>query len=432
MKLIIKTFSHSSHFHIHHIFLIFLTFSFNYCYAQDTVQKIIPGRLNSIKQQQKPYILLISADGFRYDLADKYNAVNLLRLRSNGVAAKYMLPSFPSVTFPNHYAIVTGMYPSHNGLADNNFYSSKKNSFYGMNNKTAVADSSWYGGTPLWVLAEKQKMLSASFYWVASEAAIQGVRPTYYYVYNDKIEIDKRIEAVKNWLQLPKDKRPHFITFYFPQVDHAEHTYGPDSKQAEEAVHFVDESIGKMVSSIDSLHLPVNFIFLSDHGMTTVNTTQTIPLPSAIDTAKFYIPYGDALIQLYAKNKKDIIPTYNAIKKQAVDFDVYLIDKTPLRWHYRKKDDAFKRLGDILLVPKLPKVFNINQKPTTPGKHGFDPAIADMHASFYAWGPAFKQHIKINSFENVHVYPLIAKILGLTYDAKSIDGRLSVLQPVLK
>ncbi|HMC84765.1 MAG TPA: alkaline phosphatase family protein, partial [Chitinophagaceae bacterium] len=123
MKLIIKTFLHSSHFHIHHIFLIFLTFSFNYCYSQDTVQKIIPGRLNSIKQQQKPYILLISADGFRYDLADKYNAVNLLRLRSNGVAAKYMLPSFPSVTFPNHYAIVTGMYPSHNGLADNNFYS---------------------------------------------------------------------------------------------------------------------------------------------------------------------------------------------------------------------------------------------------------------------------------------------------------------------
>jgi predicted AlkP superfamily pyrophosphatase or phosphodiesterase len=426
------------HFHIHHIatfitFFTFFTLSFVCCYAQnDTVQKIIPGRFNSPAQEQKPYVILISADGFRYDLADKYNATNLLRLRGEGVAAEYMQPSFPSLTFPNHYTIVTGLYPAHHGLADNGFYDEQRKSFYGMGNKAAVADSSWYTGTPLWVLAEKQQMISASFYWVASESAIQGIRPTYYYVYNDKIGIDSRIQTVKNWLQLPEDKRPHFITFYLPEVDHAEHMYGTDSKQAADAVHFIDESIGKMVTVIDSLHLPVNFIFVSDHGMTNVDTASTLPLPSAIDTAKFRVPWGDALVHLYAKNKADILPTYKAIKKQAVDFDVYLINKTPKRWHYRKKDDAFDRIGDMLLVPKLPKVFSISRRPTTPGKHGFDPAIIDMHASFYAWGPAFKQHMKIDGFENVHVYPLVAKILGLSYDSHAIDGKLSVLKPVLK
>jgi predicted AlkP superfamily pyrophosphatase or phosphodiesterase len=426
MKFVNKAFPHIL---IGHIFLIAF---FNGSLAQDTAQKIVPGRFNSAEQEQKPYVILISADGFRYDLAVKYNAVNLLRLRNEGVAAAYMQPSFPSLTFPNHYTIVTGLYPAHHGLADNTFYDEQRKSFYGMGNKAAVADSSWYTGTPLWVLAEKQKMLSASFYWVASESNIQGTRPTYYYVYNDKIGIDSRIQTVKNWLQLPEDRRPHFITFYLPEVDHAEHLYGTDSKQAGDAVHFVDEAIGKMVAAVDSLHLPVNFIFVSDHGMTNIDTEHTLPLPSAIDTAKFYIPGGDALLHLYAKNKKDILPTYNALKKQAVDFDVYLIDKTPKRWHYRKKDDAFNRLGDILLTPKLPKVFNISHRPAIPGHHGFDPAITDMHASFYAWGPAFKQHLAISGFENVHVYPLIAKILGLNYDAHSIDGKLSVLQPVLK
>src|ERR1700722_9470026 len=249
------------------ISFLFIFFTVNIVIAQDTTQQIVSGRSNSVGQQKKPYIILISADGFRYDLADKYNATNLLRLRNKGINAAYMQPSYPSLTFPNHYSIVTGLYPSHHGIVDNTFYDKQKNETYTIRNKKVVGDGTWYGGTPLWVLAEKQQMLSASFYWVASESAIQVVRPTYYYIYNDAIPIDKRIETVKNWLQLPEDKRPHFITFYFPQVDHQEHTYGPDSKEAEEAVHLVDESVGKLVRTVDSLGLDVSFIFLADHGM---------------------------------------------------------------------------------------------------------------------------------------------------------------------
>lgn len=400
--------------------------------APDTVQHIVPGRANSPAQQQKPYVILISADGFRYDLADKYQAINLLRLREGGVAAASMIPAFPSLTFPNHYTIVTGLYPSHHGLVDNTFYDEKRDKPYGMGRKDAVADSSWYGGTPLWVLAEQQHLLSASFYWVASESAIQGVRPTYYYVYNDKIDMAARIRTVKDWLQLPEEKRPHFITFYLPQVDHAEHTYGPDSKEAEEAVHFVDESVGNLVTAVQSTGLPVNFIFVADHGMTTVDTLHTLRLPAAVDTAKFNVPWGDALVHLYAKNKADVLPTYNALKKGAVDYDVYLADEIPTRWNYSRQDDRYNRIGDILLVPRLPKVFSISGKTVTPGKHGFDNALFDMHASFYAWGPAFKTHLRIPSFENVHIYPLIAQLLGLSYPENAIDGRAGVLAPILK
>jgi predicted AlkP superfamily pyrophosphatase or phosphodiesterase len=399
--------------------------------AQDTTQKIIPNRFNSARQQQKPYVILISADGFRYDLADKYQATNLLRLRQQGVAAAYMQPSYPSLTFPNHYTLVTGLYPSHHGLVDNSFYDQQRGVLYSMGNKQTVGDGSWYGGTPLWVLAEQQQMVSASFYWVASESAIQGTRPTYYYNYNEAISIDRRIQTVKNWLQLPEAQRPHLITFYFPEVDHAEHLHGPDSKEAAEAVHFVDESVGKLVAAVDALHLPVNFVFVADHGMIAVDNEHTLSLPSAIDTTKFIIPWGDALVHLYAKNRKDIKPTYKALKKQAKDFDVYLARKMPKRWHYNKANDRYNRIGDIILVPRLPKVFNLGTRHATPGKHGFDPAIPEMRASFYAWGPAFKEHLQIGGFENIHVYPMIAHILGLDYSFK-IDGKLRALQPILK
>ena len=154
--------------------LLFLLLFYLYLYpvtatAQaitDSTQRVMPGRTNSPQQQQKPYVILISADGFRHDLADKYHATHLLALRSNGVTASSMTPSFPSLTFPNHYSLATGLYPSHHGLVDNTFFDPQKGSGYRISDRKAVEDSSFYGGTPIWVLAEQQKMLSASFFWV--------------------------------------------------------------------------------------------------------------------------------------------------------------------------------------------------------------------------------------------------------------------------
>ena len=205
----------------HFFYLICLLSSLTVNAQVDTTQKVDLTRHNSKKQQDKPYLILISTDGFRYDYAKKYKANTLIKLSEEGVRAEYMIPSYPSVTFPNHYSIVTGLYPSHHGIVDNKFYDAKRNDFYIVGNRAKVEDGSWYGGTPLWVLAEQQHMLSASFYWVGSEAAIKGIRPTYYYNYTEKIDIDQRVQVVVNWLSLPADRRPHLITFYMPETDHA-------------------------------------------------------------------------------------------------------------------------------------------------------------------------------------------------------------------
>ena len=403
----------------------------NFLFAQDTTQKVIEGRRNDKSQVNKPYVILISADGFRADFTELYDATFLKSISKNGVRANFMTPAFPSLTFPNHYSIVTGMYPSHHGLVDNTYYDKARGTEYRMGNQKIVQDGSWYGGTPLWVLAEKQKMLSASFYWVASEADIQNTRPTYYYVYNEKIDIANRIKAVKSWLSLPEDQRPHMITFYFPQVDHEAHTYGPNDKHVEEAVKYVDSSVNALQAELATLHLPINYIFVSDHGMTKVDNDNTLSMPVAIDTAAFRVPWGDALIHLYAKDKSKIESTYEGLKKDA-SISVYKLDETPDYWHTKTTDDKYNRLGDLIVVPHLPKVFNFSTRKTTLGKHGFDNHTVDMRATFMAWGPAFKTGLRINDFENVNVYPLIAKILGLQIDEKEIDGKLEVLKPILK
>lgn len=396
----------------------------------DTVEHHTQGRKNDPSQFKKPYVILISADGFRHDYAERYHADHLLQLSGNGVRAESMIPSYPSVTFPNHYSIATGMYPSHHGLVNNSFLDEKTGEKYSMGAKTKVRDGKWYGGTPLWVLAEQQNMIAASMFWVGSEAAIKGIRPSYYYDYTEQISVDKRISIIKKWLSLPEEQRPHLITFYLSEPDHAGHSFGPEAPQTERAVKMVDSVIFQLTEAIKPLGLPVNYIFVSDHGMTAVDREHPIATPSAIDTAKYIIASSGTLMDIHAKNKADIQPLYEKLKIEEKDFKVYLKSNMPKHLHYSTADDRMNRIGDILLIPTWPKVF-ANRKPGI-GHHGFDPTVVkDMHASFLAWGPAFKTQIKIPSFENVNVYPLITTILGLTYQ-ESIDGKPAILKSILK
>jgi predicted AlkP superfamily pyrophosphatase or phosphodiesterase len=399
--------------------------------AQDTIQQVVDGRKNAAVHLAKPYVILISIDGLRYDYVDKYNAPNLKRLRSEGVQAKSMIPSFPSVTFPNHYTVATGMYPSHHGLVYNQFYDRGKKASYTMSDRKAVEDGSWYGGIPIWVLAEQQGMVSASYHFVGTEAPIQNVLPTFWYKYSDGTNIDYRIDRVVEWLRLPVESRPHLITFYMSDVDHAGHTYGPDAKETERAVLYVDSAIGKMTDRVNKLGLPVNFILLADHGMANVDTVTRINIASMIDTSKFILRGGGTSLHLYARDASDIKPAYEDLKKKENNFVAYLRGDIPSKWHYNVKDDRFDRIGDIFIVPKYPHVLSSWRGRISPGAHGFDPAIPEMHATFYAWGPAFKKGKTIASFENVHVYPLLCKLLGLKY-THQIDGKPKVLAGIMK
>jgi predicted AlkP superfamily pyrophosphatase or phosphodiesterase len=374
---------------------------------------------------------MVSVDGMRYDFARKYQAKHLLAFANAGVQATSMMPAYPSITFPNHYTLVTGLYPAHTGLVSNRFYDRKFNASYSSKLASAL-QSRWYGGTPLWVLAEQQQMVSAAFYWVGSDTPIQGIYPTYHYPYSEKININTRINEVVKWLKLPPAVRPHLINLYFPEVDQAGHHFGPESDVTRRAVLFIDSAVNELQKAVKATGLKVNFVVLSDHGMLTINNRNPLPIPALIDTSKFRITGEDVLVGLYAKNKAAIPATYKALLQDGKGkYKVYLNTNTPTRWHYNKANDRYNRIGDILLVPDTPNVFVYVPKTPNPGAHGYDPVLVkQMQAIFYVWGPDFKTRLTIPTFNNVDVYPMVTQLLGLKINGQ-IDGSKQLARSIL-
>jgi predicted AlkP superfamily pyrophosphatase or phosphodiesterase len=400
------------------------------CAAQSTSPVIeAPNPPNTAAQQAKHYVVLVSLDGFRYDYAAKYGAKNLLALAKRGASAPDgMIPSFPSLTFPNHYTIVTGLYPEHHGIVANAFYDPARKESYSYTNPKTAADGSWYGGTPLWVLAEEQGMRAACFFWPGSEAEIEGKRPSYYATYDDAIPDEKRVDQVLAWLQLPPEKRPHFITLYIADTDHAGHTYGPDAPETGKAAQHVDDAIGKLAEGIAATGLPVDLIVLADHGMETLQGGW-VSLDKWVDLAQFET--SGPLV--YAKSERDAAKAEQSLQGASDKFIAYRRADVPAYLHYNSNP----REGDPVVVPTGPYPMTAHDpnagggsRMPPVGGHGYDPRqMPTMKAIFYAAGPDIRQGVTVPSFENVDVYPLITKIL--TLPVGPIDGDLRPLQAIL-
>jgi predicted AlkP superfamily pyrophosphatase or phosphodiesterase len=403
------------------------------CFAQTAAPVIVSEHgPNTPQQISKHYVVLVSLDGFRYDYAKLYQADHLLKLAAKGASAPDgMIPSYPTVTFPNHLTLVTGLYPEHHGIVENTFYDPSRNETYSYRSETA-ADGTWYGGTPLWVLAEQQGMRSACYFWPGSEAEIQGQRPTYYLHYDIKVPNEQRVQQVLDWLRLPPEKRPHFIALYFSDVDHAGHQFGPGSAEVKQQVHDIDEVMGKLASGLETLKLPVDLIVLADHGMAQLGEFLNL-LQYDADIRSQAKTVGS---QIYANSEADAQKIYEALQGKSEKFLVFRRAQMPGTLH----DDANLRSGDPMIVATAPYPMGFadpnERSAPSKGGHGFDPArIPEMKALFLAEGPDIRENLALPSFENVNVYPLIAHLLGLDIahlKTPSIDGDLKVLRPALK
>jgi predicted AlkP superfamily pyrophosphatase or phosphodiesterase len=396
---------------------------------------LLYGPTGFAQKKERPYVILVSFDGFRHDYVAKYDLPNFKAFIKNGAAAEALIPSFPSKTFPNHYTIVTGLYPGNHGLVDNNFYDADLKVRYTMRERMLVQNPAFYGGTPLWQLAQQQGLSAASCFWVGSEAPVQGEYPTYYYAYEHDLPNDERINRVLNWLKLPENKRPKFISLYFSLVDSEGHATGPNSEELIQTVKEADRLLGALMSALKRVKLPVNVIVVSDHGMMELKQEEKTWI-----TLSRYFNTADSSLMVVNSGTHAFVYTSRAdslvrvLKTQEENFVVYKKEDTPEHWHYQHE-----RVGDVLILANpgyqlqiASRNFGMNPAaPSVFGVHGYDPyAVKEMHGIFYARGPNIMKGKQIPAFENVHIYPLITKILRLK--SPDIDGDAKVLRAIYK
>jgi alkaline phosphatase D len=390
---------------------------------------------NSAATQSKHYVVLVSLDGFRWDYAKRDNAKHLLALGKQGVwAADGMLPSFPSLTFPNHVSIVTGLYPEHHGLVANNFYDPAKQAYFAIADPRSYTDGAWFTGTPLWSLAEGQGMRTAGLFWPGVEAKIAGYRPTYYTRFDPKTESTDAVQQARiadtvALLKLPETERPHFIAIYYSEPDREGHDFGPDAAETRAAAVKMDALVGKLKAALDATGLPIDLVVVSDHGMVKTDGPW-ITLDEFADLTGF-----DAVGPLlYGKTEEDRVRVYNQLKKASAQFVVYRRRDLPAGLNLSQNP----RVGDPVVIATGPYAIRAHAPPSgivdSPpkiGMHGFDPhTMPEMKASFFAAGPDIVAGKTVAQFENVNLYPWLAHLLGLS--PPKTDGSLNVLAGTLR
>ena len=384
----------------------------------------------------KPTVILISLDGFRYDYLDKYKPPTLNKLAKEGVRAKWMIPSFPTKTFPNHYTIATGLYPAHHGIVENNVYDF--GTVFSMSKRAEVQNPRWWLGEPIWVTAEKQGQISASYFFVGTETKIEGFQPQIWRAWNGTVPAEMRVDKVLSWLDFPAEKRPTMITLYFSDVDDAGHAFSPDAEETKYAVWNVDRYLERLVNGLKARKIDkkVNVIIVSDHGMAPVNLRQTTFLDD-------YFNFDLAEKILWTNEIVQIFPNPGKLD------EIYSkIDKLPHTTCWKKADipDRLKYKDGKRVAPIICSseeswmttshkryedwIEDVDDLDKPRGAHGYDNRYQSMQATFIAHGEAFKRGFTAEPFENIHVYSLMCHILGLT-PAKN-DGNLDAVKDMLK
>jgi predicted AlkP superfamily pyrophosphatase or phosphodiesterase len=407
------------------------TLALTSCASAPSTSPAADARATTTDATRAPKLLLVSIDGLRADALDRGITPNLSRIVHDGVRAQWMKPSFPALTFPNHYTIVTGLRPNHHGIIHNSMQADELGTF-DLKQRDAVTDARWWGGEPIWVGAEKAGLRSATWSWPGSEAAIQGVRPSQWRLYDETVSLPDRVDEVLGWMGQMDANAPRLVTLYMEQVDKAGHHFGPDSPEYAAAVAQVDVAIGRLLDGLqaDGLADSTNLIVVSDHGMATVPDGQTIAVEDMVDPGiASNVSTGQSIGFAPLPGKQQAAE--KILLGAHANYDCWTRQTLPARWEYGSNP----RIPPI--VCQMHEGWNAltrgrlaKREPGDRGSHGYDNALPSMRAVFIARGPSFKQGATLPGFDNVDVYPLMTRLLGIP--AAPNDGNPETLLPALR
>ncbi len=377
------------------------------------------------------YTVVVSLDGCRWDYPSWYHTPFFDHMGDKGVKGS-LIPSFPSKTFPNHYTLATGLYPEHHGLIANEFMDCETGYDFTLSDRIIKNEPKFYGGEPIWLTAQRQGIKAAVIYWPGSDVKISGQYPYIHQDYDQKprLDLEQRANKVVEFLKRPKGKRPRLIMVYMDEPDRSGHYYGPQASQTRQAVERMDSLMGNLYSRISQLPIGarVNFIVLSDHGMTWVDHRHTIALRPLLGDSLQYKPYGSVPVNIYAtsldmnRHEADIDTICRRLQGVS-HLRAWRKEQVPAYLHYSEHGC----IGDVVALPD-PGWIVIDRQVPSGGMHGYDPTYTDMWAMFRAIGPAFKP-TAMEPFRNVDVYPLLCRLLGIK--AAPNDGEINEVKDML-
>ncbi len=386
---------------------------------------------SAVAHSTAPKLLLISIDGLRADALDRGITPNLQRIIDEGVRARWMTPSYPSLTFPNHYTIVTGLRPDHHGIIHNTMVDAELGTFK-LSDRDAVSTSAWWGGEPIWVAAEKAGVRTATWSWPGSEAPIQGIQPSQWRRYDTNVPFEDRVQTVLGWLQQTDADAPRLVTLYLENVDHAGHEHGPDSPEYAAAIKRADQVVGEVLDGLQQRGLAdsTNIIVVSDHGMAPATASQAIAIEDMVspDLARS-IGAGQSVGFQPQPGREDAAG--RALIGRHAHYECWKKEMLPARWHYGSNprippivcqmDESWNAYSRALIAKHGSK---------NGGSHGYDNALPSMRAVFIARGPSFRQGQVIDGFDNVDVYPLLGRLLQVPVAPN--DGDATTLLDALR
>jgi predicted AlkP superfamily pyrophosphatase or phosphodiesterase len=377
-------------------------------------------------------LILISIDGYRADYLERGHSPTLAALAVEGVRAQSLRPAFPTLTFPNHYTMVTGLYPDHHGIVNNRMIDPAIAVPFVYKDAATIDNPAWWGGEPLWVSVEKQGKHAATVFWPGTDVAIEGVRPERWLHFDAALNADARVAQALDWIDLPEPRRPAFVTIYFDQIDHAGHTYGPDSPELDATLAQIDASLSHLLDGLKQRGLAesANLVIVSDHGMTPAGVDKVEVLDKTVDMRNIDLINTGVLAGLAAKPRHEA-EVERALLAPHEHMRCWKKSAVPARLHYGSNP----RIPPLLCLANDGWIINTQKFMDDPnhhislGEHGYDNDDPAMRALFVAHGPAFKRGLVVPEFDNVDIYPLLAAILGVKVQPN--DGNFSVTAPFL-
>ncbi len=392
--------------------------------------------VNAPRHRDAPIVLLLSFDAFPAAFLDRGLTPRFEALAARGARADGLIPVFPTKTYPNHFSIATGLYPGRHGIVSNGFYDPAFRATYRLGDRNSVEDGRWYDGEPIWVTAETQGMVAAAMFFVGTEAPVRGIMPTYWHVYEHELPAETRIRTMLDWLEMPPETRPHLITGYFSVVDDSTHRYGIDAPATAAAVVEADRLLGLILEGIARLQhaADVHVVIVSDHGMTATGAGETI-LDEWTDLGAVRVMAAGTLAHIWVHDTvtAQAGPDTAAVRiaaelDRAPHLSAFVRERIPAEWHVADNP----RIGDVLVVAEEGTLLRrAAARPSAErATHGYAPTPV-MDGIFLAAGSRIREGVRVPRFENVHIYPLLAEVLGLR-PAAGIDGRLEVLRPILR